>query len=452
MSAPSKPRPAPRLFKRSAWALEYAAYRSIEAILRLLPVAAACGLGSLLGRLAWYLLPRRRALVLRNLRIAFGRESSLDDLRVLAARVFRRTGSNLIAAVKTATLRPEQVRKTVEIDGLELLEQALAGKRGVIFLLPHQGNWELLAQLGPVLVPGIPSAAMYRPLSNPRIDALVRRRRQRLGTTLISNRDGPLAAISHLREGGGLGLLADQQAGYHGSPAVFFTRLASLTPLPLILARRTGAPIVPLAMRQDRPGKWHIRLFPALQIDDFSDTTPLARAYERIIRWAPVDYFWLQDPWKVSNRAPLRLARAPGKRATPPLPGSFPVLLHLPPRLAGLPAALLEARPDLAPTLLVALGDPAPAGVRVLRYDRSWSAARLAAELRAHEDDLPVAFEAALLLTGERCVGLAAARAGLRCRIGTPGLEPTGLARCLPADLPVENLLGLLGLATAPAA
>jgi lauroyl/myristoyl acyltransferase len=446
MPVPRPPRPTPKIGKRLAWRIEYAAYRGIECLLMPFPVAVACHLGGLLGALAWYLLPSRRALVIRNLRIAFGREASLGDLEQLARRVFARCGANMIAAVKTATLPPDKVRACVTLEGQQGLQQILASKRGAIFLLPHQGNWELLAQLGLALAPNLPAAAMYRPLSNPLLDALVRRRRQRLGTRLISNREGPLAAISHLRGGGVIGILADQQAGYHGLPAVYFTRLASLTPLPMILGRRTGAPIVPLAMRQDRPGKWTIRLFPELVVADPGDPSPMAQAYERIIRWATEDYFWLQDPWKTLAKFPLRFARAAGKRATPPLPESFPVLVHLPVHLAELTAALVAARPDAAVTVLAETGASVAPGTRVLRYDRSWDATRLAAELRRYEESLAAPFEAALLLAGSTVVAAAARRARLRRLIGTDDLQQP-FCQSLPATATAAEILALLRLA-----
>lgn len=417
--------------------------------MRPLPVAAACHLGGLLGRIAWHFAPARRALVVRNLRIAFGREAQLADLQTLARRVFARCGSNLIAAVKTATMPPAKIAATVAIEGHQHLQAAIATHKGVIFLLPHQGNWELLAQLGPIIVPGLHAAAMYRPLSNPLLDSLVRRRRERLGTRLVSNREGPGEVIAHLREGGAVGLLADQQAGYHGAPAVFFTRLASLTPLPLILARRTGAAVVPLALRQDRAGHWTIRLFAPLQVGAAGDPAPMARAYESIIRWAAVDYFWLQDPWKVSRRAPLRFVRAPGKLPTPPLPGSFPVLAHLPAHLAPLATALAAARPDIALTVLVGGQDDeptaTPAGTTVLRYQGTWNERQLAAALRAHEDQLSAPFEVALLLAGDRTVAGAAARAHLRHRIGTAAVADQ-VDLCIPTD-DVATVLERLKLA-----
>jgi lauroyl/myristoyl acyltransferase len=79
------------------------------------------------------------------------------------------------------------------------------------------------------LCAGHQAASIYQPLRNPYLNALVLRRREKLGYKLFDRQEGFNGPISHVREMGMLGILVDQHAGYHGLWCPFFDRLASTT-------------------------------------------------------------------------------------------------------------------------------------------------------------------------------------------------------------------------------
>jgi KDO2-lipid IV(A) lauroyltransferase len=95
-----------------------------------LPAAVGLAVGRRLGDVLWWLLPRRRAMALDNLRRSFGAERSGADLRRLGRRSFQHLGMNLVEICRYV-LRPTDVMLSrVRLDGREHLEAAAAHGRG----------------------------------------------------------------------------------------------------------------------------------------------------------------------------------------------------------------------------------------------------------------------------------------------------------------------------------
>lgn len=287
------------------WRLEYAAYRVVEAVMGVLPGGWVSACGAALGTLARLMSAGRRMTVRRNLRIAFAGEMTLAEIDRLVAEVFRRAGSNLLSASRTAHIGERKLKAAIEIEGQEEFRRLVAEGRGVVVILAHMGNWEALAQVMPQLFHDQRQAGtVYRPLNNPLMNARVEEARRRHGLRLFSKRDTPLAMISFLKSGGGLGILSDQRAGNAGELVPFFGRLTSCTPLPALFARRAGAAVVGLSVKTLGSGRWKIKLHTSSE--DITDTAACMRLLEVMMRESPADVFWLQERWRPGRKAPLK--------------------------------------------------------------------------------------------------------------------------------------------------
>lgn len=282
--------------RRLKWHAEYLLYGFVESLLSLFPSAAVSRFGGILGSLAWHLLPVRRRTVLRNLRIAFAGEYTPEQLAGLARKSFRRTGANLLAAAHTARMHQDALRRLVTLENPEMFEEALRSGRGLVVLLAHMGNWEILTRINHLLPPGARTGAFYRPLNNPLVDRRTLATREADGTRLFSKRDNPHHVAGFLREGGFVGILADQRTGLSGEPVRFFGRLTRASPLPGLLARRSRSQVMALSLRMAERGKWIMRCHP---VESPPDTASCMRALEQAMRDSPADVFWFQDRWKV---------------------------------------------------------------------------------------------------------------------------------------------------------
>lgn len=297
----------PTLWRRTKWRLETAAYVVFEAVLGLLPLPWVARIGRGLGAVAHAVLLKRRRIVARNLRVALAGERTPEELRRLTAEVFRRSGANLLGSLRTANMGQRSLARALVIRDEVVYREALAKGKGVVVVLAHMGNWEAIAQWYPQLLPpGVKGATVYRPLNNPIMNARVVAARARHGIGLFSKDDNPLGMAGFLRKGGVLGVLADQRAGKIGELVPFFGRTTSCTPIPAILARRTGAAVVGISLRTVGAGRWEMG-FHAL--DEAAPTTSGVMALlERMMRTSPADVFWLQDRWKIDRSRPHRPA------------------------------------------------------------------------------------------------------------------------------------------------
>ncbi len=279
----------------------YLFYRAGSAFASALPLGFLFVFGESLGFCAWLVLGKYRRLAQRNVSIAFGSEKSPRQLRRLVRRHFQRLGANLLCSVKLAVMPLEKMATRIETENLDVVHRFLRAGRPVVLVLSHLGNWELSAHILPKFISYVRNSTIYQKLGNRFIDEHVRRVRGRAGVEMFDRKEGFGKAIKLLRGGGAIGILSDQHAGDHGVWVPFFGRLASTSPLPALLAKRTGAALVGVAIYTDRLARWRIVVSPALEANQESVESLTAKTNELIaaqIRRAPADWFWVHNRWK----------------------------------------------------------------------------------------------------------------------------------------------------------
>ncbi|MEX1113663.1 MAG: lysophospholipid acyltransferase family protein, partial [Akkermansiaceae bacterium] len=196
----------------------------------------------------------------------------------------------------TARLNADQVAKVLSVENPQLLEDAAANGRGVVLMPPHMGNWEILSRLNRLFPQGHPIGAFYRPLNNPLIDAQVVAQRGTDGTRLFSKRDSFHQVAGFIRDGGIVGILADQRTGRKGEVVRFFGRLTRASPLPSLIARRSKSPVVGISLITHAPGKWKVRYH---AVEGPLNTTTCMAVLETAMKASPLDVFWFQERWKL---------------------------------------------------------------------------------------------------------------------------------------------------------
>ena len=281
--------------------LSYLFYRALAAVVAALPLRLLFVIGNITGFFSWLILGKYRRLARHNLRIAFGAEKSSRELGCLARRNFQRLSTNLLSSIKLSAAPFETLKKRIVIENFEVLDRHLRAGRPVVLVLSHLGNWELVAQIVPRLLADFRISTVYQKLENRFIDQYVHRLRAHTGAQLFDRKEGFQKPIELLRAGGLIGILSDQHAGDHGLWAPFFGRLASTSPLPALLAKRTNAVIVAAALYTDGVARWRLVVEPALDTKNESVESLTFKTNEIIaqqVRRAPEDWFWLHNRWK----------------------------------------------------------------------------------------------------------------------------------------------------------
>ncbi|HEV3099024.1 MAG TPA: lipopolysaccharide heptosyltransferase II [Candidatus Udaeobacter sp.] len=281
----------------------YLLYRAGLAIASRLPLPVLFALGEFLGFCAWLFSGKYRRLAERNVAVAFANEKTPREMRRLVRRHFQRLGANLLCSVKLTAMAPEKILQRVNVDNIEAMDREFRAGVPVVLVLSHLGTWELFAQLMPKFVGYVRNASVYQKLGNRFIDAHVRRTRGQTGLELFDRQDGFQPVIDLLRSGGGVGVLSDQHAGDHGLWTPFFGKLASTSPLPALLAKRTRAALIAACVYTTGPARWRMVFTerfdpPKADASIAALTSEINQIIEQQIRVAPEDWFWVHNRWK----------------------------------------------------------------------------------------------------------------------------------------------------------
>lgn len=253
-----------------------------------------------LGRVLGSVIRYRRTLVLDQLEQAFP-QLEIAEREKLADEVYRHLGRTVGEVFGS---RFGDLAAQVKIDpGWDPLDEALSRGKGAIVVTGHIGNFELG---GAVLARRYALLDVIKPQRNDLFDDYINELRLERGiATVTMDRSGP-AVARHLRQGGLVSLLIDQDAGQQGVFVPFLGQMASTWPGAARLSLRTGCPIVPLAiLRQDDSS--HCMFIGDALWPEGRPSTPegtaeylqeITACLEGYVHRNPEQWFWVHRRWK----------------------------------------------------------------------------------------------------------------------------------------------------------
>ncbi len=240
-----------------------------------------------------------------NLRHAFPEFPDAERARIIRA-VWDNLGRTAAEMPHLAALRRCPAGPGWEIEGEAHIEKLRSAGGQALFFSGHLGNWEMILPIAAGL--GFPVSGFYRAASNARANAIIQSlRQQALGRHVVmfaKGAQGARAALTHLQEGGSLGLLVDQKMN-DGIAVPFFGRAAMTAPAIAQFALRFHAPILPVHVLRLGPARFRMICEPPLDIvrtgDKKTDTATILLAVnatlERWIREKPESWLWLHRRW-----------------------------------------------------------------------------------------------------------------------------------------------------------
>ena len=199
----------------------------------------------------------------------------------------------------------ENISQLVVLDGNENFLEGQRRGKGVLFLTGHLGAWELSSFAHALY--GYPLYYMARPIENRKIDGFVNRYRALSGNQPIFKNESARAMLRVLKQGGTIGILADQNTMPNEGVFVdFFGRLACTTAGIARVALHTDAAVVPGYIVWDSSlQKYRLRFEPPVELirtgdmerDIVANTQKFAKILEAIIRKYPEQWVWLHGRW-----------------------------------------------------------------------------------------------------------------------------------------------------------
>jgi lauroyl/myristoyl acyltransferase len=251
------------------------------------------------------------------------------ELRRLSRRVMRSYSRYYAETFRLQVIPKEKILDGfhVNTDAVDRALEQLKQGRGVIFALPHMGDFE---QAG--LWVNLSGAGSFTTVAERLKPEAVFRKflafRQSLGMEVLPTTGGPHpfgVLARRLREGKLVCIVADRDLSGTGIEVDFFGEKALLPFGPAGLAVQTGAALLPVGCWFVGEDEWGARVYDEIPVPETGTrqekiaamTQAMASVFEEVIREHPEDWHMLQRVF-VRDLDPERLARARRRAAAGP--------------------------------------------------------------------------------------------------------------------------------------
>ena len=284
-------------------------FKTLFRLFALLPLGMLHSLGALLGRLTYAVSAQYAARTRENLRLAGMTAGEVEYRSVLSATIAE--AGKGITELAWVWARPydEVVGKVRECVGLEHIIAAQARGKGIIFLTPHLGCFEISALYA---AQRVPITVLYRPPKLGWLKGVMRGGRER-GQARLAKADigGVRLLYKALKRGEAVGLLPDQVPSRgEGEWADFFGRPAYTMTLAGRLAESSSATVLITYSERLPCGQGYVIHVEPLLLD-FAAPVPqqVNAALERTIRACPAQYLWSYNRYKIPRDVRPPVAR-----------------------------------------------------------------------------------------------------------------------------------------------
>lgn len=272
-----------------------------------LPYNAMRFLANCLVAIGFQFTLKQRRIARESLTIAFGREKSPQEIEAIIKQCFANLGQGMVEMLYFMS-HPSVTDQKVFFEGREHLDKALAQGKGVIAVTAHFGNFPLMMLY--CARQGYPTSAIIRPARDEKLEQYLFRRRADCGVKTVyavPRRECVANSLKSLANNEVLFIPLDQNFGSGSGVFVdFFGQKAATATGPVVFARRSKAPIVPMFIVRQKDGAHKVIVEPALELEAGSDEeetvavniAKITRLIETYIRRYPYEWGWMHRRWK----------------------------------------------------------------------------------------------------------------------------------------------------------
>lgn len=270
--------------------------------LALLPLPALHFLGEILGYILFYSMQKSKRRAVENII-----QSQLFSGKTTQAvrQSYIELGKAFLEIPFVWNSDNQKIAKLIQsVQGWALVETAIKAKKGIIFLTPHMGCFEITSLYYAM---HYPITVLYRPPKKKWISPLVNAGRTRHNITLAeANASGVRKLIQALKKGEAIGMLPDQVPGAgEGEWADLFGKHAYTMTLASKLAEKTGATVIMAFGERLAKGKGYA--LHLTKVDSIATPSLLNQAIETQIKQCPNQYCWNYHRYKVNRKSKAKL-------------------------------------------------------------------------------------------------------------------------------------------------
>ena len=273
--------------------------------LSLLSLPTIHRLGIILGHIMFLLMPKSKQLIKNNLLQTqiFSDSAGLDE--AIKLNIIE-SGKSIIESLALWQKDESEILSWVKsCKNWHLVDEAIARKKGIIFLTPHLGCFEITS-----IFYGAkhPISVLYRPPKMQALAPFIKVGRTRNNVKLApANLKGVRILMHALKHGEAIGILPDQipSAG-EGEWALFFGKEAYTMTLACKLAERTGATVIMAFGERLADGEGFDIHLTQLTGSEIATPTLLNQVIEQQILKKPLQYLWRYPRYKARRHAMLK--------------------------------------------------------------------------------------------------------------------------------------------------
>jgi lauroyl/myristoyl acyltransferase len=275
-------------------------------VLSRLPESLCLSVFRFFGEVAWRRQGPSVQVLEGNLRRVLGPAATGADVRAVSRESMRSYARYWLEVFRLPVMPVERLTGRMDDTTPGEVQAALdhlAAGRGVIFALPHAGNWDQAAAWIIAMGAGSITTVAERLKPESLYERFVKYR-EGLGMVVLpaSGGDRPFGILARsLRSGKCVCLPCDRDITGHGIEVDFFGETAHMAPGPAALAERTGAALMPVMLWFTEDG-WGVKVGAEIPVPAGEDrrerivgmTQSVARFFEDAIAEHPQDWHMLQ--------------------------------------------------------------------------------------------------------------------------------------------------------------
>jgi lauroyl/myristoyl acyltransferase len=280
-----------------------------------LPLRQGYALAHVLSYIVYLAWPQGRNCLRENMRYVLGNDAPKREIDRLAKESFSNYAKYLVDFIRLSTVKPEDIKKRVTIQGWDNIEEALREGRGAILVGFHAGDWDMMGAA--IAQRNYPLSIIGKRNLSARLNEFVRRRRLGKGMEVVpmdsmENKVGRMVQVLRRNE---LLAMAIDITGADKSVAVsFFDAITKVPRGAATLALRTEAKVIPVSSVRLSDNSLlgfigeHIHFHPSG--DDRKDiqalTQRIMNSLESFISQYPAQWYmfsrmWLEEAMEVAN-------------------------------------------------------------------------------------------------------------------------------------------------------
>jgi len=261
----------------------------------------------LLSFIAFYLIRYRKKVVFDNLSKSFP-EKSDREIKKIARSFYTNLSDVIVEMIKSLSLGLDDIQERVIFNNKEVLNDQFNQGRSVFCMAAHMGNWEWILY-GFHVNFNHPVDAVYKPLTNKKIDKLMYENRSRFGCTPIPKKNSAKEIIKRSREVvRAIALVADQVP--LRSEEKYWTQFLNRETAFFVgteaLARLTNNAVACFAIRRVKRGFYEVDSFligePPYEKGSHEVIEKYARKMEEYIKRYSSDWLWSHKRWKYTRK------------------------------------------------------------------------------------------------------------------------------------------------------